>query len=151
MNGATLVEQFYANILSLAPFLIVKSYQRGVRWTIGRNPKELMPGPRWRVPVMHSVMLFDVVDEVIDLPIQSVITADKKLVCFSVNVAFRVVDVVQHACNVQDFFESTAGTAQTHLAKRVREKPLDELERPEGLKDLETKLRDTLTTKMKRW
>lgn len=149
MIGSTLVEIILNNLASLLPFLIVRSYQRGVRWKLGRNPKELLPGLRWKLWFYHQVELFDVPDEVLDLPVQSVVTKDEKLVCFSVNIGFRIVDVVSHACNVHDFLDSTAGIAMTHLAKRVREKTLSEL--VSDLKDLEKSLEGTLTTRMKHW
>ena len=151
MIGTTVVEHVFANLEKLLPFTILTSYQQGVRWTLGRNPTLLKPGPRWRLPFFHSVSVHDVVDEVMNLPTQSVITKDNKTVCFSVNIAFRISDIVAHECNVQDFNESLAGAAMTHLAKRVREATLAELETPEGLKKLEESLSRTLTTKVKRW
>lgn len=151
MIGTTVIEHVFANVEKLLPFQILKSYEEGVRWTLGKKPKRLGPGPHWRVPLLHSIVAYDIVDDVVDLPVQSVITKDNKMVCFSVNVAFRIVDIVAHACNVQDFMESTAGAAMTHLARRVRECTLEELEQPEGLKKLEKSLEGTLTTKMKRW
>lgn len=151
MIAGTVVEHIAANIGAMLPYEILTSYEKGVRWRLGRKPQEIGPGPHWRIPIYHKIMKFDVVDEVMDLPVQSVITKDNKAVCFSVNIAFRIADVVAHACGVQDFFESTAGAAMTHLAKRVRERTLEELEQPEGLSKLERSLRDTLTTKMRAW
>jgi regulator of protease activity HflC (stomatin/prohibitin superfamily) len=148
MTG-TLVEAILNNLMSLFPFVVICSYQRGVRWTLGKNPKELLPGFRLKIWLWHQVEVFDVADEVLNLPVQSVITKDEKLVCFSVNIGFRVVDVVSHANSVQDFVESTAGLAMTHLAKRVREKTLSEL--VSDLTDLEKSLEGTLTTRMKKW
>ena len=151
MIGGTVVEHIFANVEKLLPFIIIKSYEEGVRWTLGKNPKRLLAGPHWRLPILHAIQVWDIVDEVMNLPTQSVITKDKKPVCFSVNIAFRIADIVAHACNVQDFLESTSGAAMTHLSKRVREKTLEELETPDGLRELETSLKGTLTTKMKRW
>ncbi len=145
----TLLQIILNNLASLLPFAIVRSYQRGVRWTMGRNPRELLPGVRLKVWLLHQVEILDCADEVINLPVQSIITKDEKLVCFSVNIGFRIVNIVDHFCNVQDFAESTAGLATTHLAKRVRAKTLSEL--TADLSDLETSLRGTLTTQMKRW
>ena len=98
---------------------------------------------------MHQYEAYEIVDDVIDLPVQSVITKDKKLVCFKVNIGYRIVDVVAHGCGVQDFVESTAGLAMTHLAQRVRELTLVDLEA--DLKVLEKSLEGTLTTRMKKW
>jgi regulator of protease activity HflC (stomatin/prohibitin superfamily) len=148
MTG-TLIEAVLNNLMALFPFLIVRSYQRGVRWKFGKNPVELLPGFRLRIWLIHSVEVFDIADEALPLPMQSVITKDEKLVCFQVAIGFRVVDVVSHACSVQDFVESTGVLAMTHLAERVRKKTLSEL--VADLKDLEKSLEGTLTTRMKGW
>ena len=93
--------------------------------------------------------MLNVVDEVIDLPVQSIITADEKLVCFSVNIGFRIVDPVKHYCSVQDFHESTIGLAMVHLAKKVRERELKEL--VQDLTKIERSLEGTLTTRFRDW
>lgn len=146
-----LIELILQNLAALLPFVIVRSYQEGIRWTLGTRPKALKPGFRWKLWFFHSVDVYDVCDEVIDLPVQSVITKDGILVCFSANIGYRIVDVVAHGTQVQDFVESTAGLAMTHLAQRVRERDLKELTAPDGLKQLEKSLEGTLTTRMKRW
>src|SRR5665213_2020808 len=148
MTG-TFVELLMNKFLALFPFVIVRSYQRGVRWRFGRLPCELAPGFHWKIWLWHQVEIFDVADEAIELPIQSVITADEKLVCFSVNIGFRVTDIVAHACGIQDFHESTKAIAMVHLARRVREMKLAEL--VSDLKKLENSLEGTLTTRLKQW
>lgn len=150
MSG-TFVELIFQNLMALFPFVIVLSYQRGVRWTLGREPVELEPGPHWKIWFYHKAEISDVTDEFIELPIQSVITKDKKLVCFSANIGYHIVDIVKHWQNVQDFVASTEGSAMTHLAKRVRESTLEELEADGGLKKLEDSLQGTLTTRFKHW
>jgi regulator of protease activity HflC (stomatin/prohibitin superfamily) len=137
------------NLMSVLPFVVLKTYQRGVRWKFGRSPMALEPGYRLRLPLMHQVETFDIADEVMECPVQSIITKDEKLVCFSVSVGFRVVDVVKHATTVQDFIGSTQGVAMVHLAKRVREKTLKEL--IEDLTKLEKSLEATMTNRMKDW
>jgi len=148
---STLIEMILQNLMSLFPFVVVKSYQEGIRWTLGRNPKALKPGPHWKIWIFHSVAVYDCCDDTINLPVQSVITKDEKLLCFSVNIGFRIVDVVAHGTQVQDFTESTSGLAMTHLAQRVREKELKDLVAEGGLRDLEKSLEGTITTRMKRW
>jgi regulator of protease activity HflC (stomatin/prohibitin superfamily) len=148
---STLVEMIIQNLMSLLPWVIVRSYEEGVRWTLGKNPKAMKPGPHWKIWGIHQVDIYALVDDVVDLPVQSVITKDGKLVCFSVNIGYRIVDVVCHACNVQDFVESTAGLAMTHNAQRVRELTWDDLIAEGGLKKLEASLEGTLSTRMKRW
>lgn len=149
--GETFISIVFNNLMALMPFVIVRSYQAGVRWHFGKNPMALAPGIHFKIWVYHQVEISDVTDEFIELPIQSVITKDNKLVCFSANVGYRIADVVKHWQNVQDFVASTHGAAMTHLAKRVRESTLAELESGEGLKKLEDSLKGTLTTKFKDW
>ena len=147
--GGTFVEIILQNLMALFPFVIVRTYQRGVRWTLGKNPTRLNPGFHWKVWLLHQVEIVSVVDEVVNLPVQSVMTKDRKLICFSVNIGFRIDDPVKHWEGVQDFEESTRGLSMTHLAKRVREKSLDEL--LADLPALESSLRATLTTRFKDW
>jgi regulator of protease activity HflC (stomatin/prohibitin superfamily) len=82
-----------SSTISWRSFAIVLSYQKGVRWTFGIDPVALEPGFHWKLWLMHRVEVINVVDEVIELPVQSVITADEKLVCFSVNIGFRFSDI----------------------------------------------------------
>lgn len=147
--GETFLAQVLQNLMVLMPFCIVRTYQLGVRWRLGKHPITLQAGPHWKLWVYHQVEITDVVDEVIELPTQSVITADEKLVCFSTNIGYRVVDVVKHWHSVQDFHESTRALAMSHLAERVRSAPLTELVK--DIKKLEASLRGTLTTRFKDW
>jgi regulator of protease activity HflC (stomatin/prohibitin superfamily) len=139
----------FENLLAIMPFKIVYSYEKAVRWTLGKNPHEVGPGWVWRIWLLHEVSTTVVVDDVIELPVQSVITADEKLVCFKAAIGYRVVDVVKHACNVTDFIESTKVLAAQHLAKKVRGNTLADL--IEDLSKLERSLEGTLTTKFKDW
>jgi regulator of protease activity HflC (stomatin/prohibitin superfamily) len=149
--GETFIAALLNNLMVLMPFIIVRSYEMGVRWTLGRDPQACKPGFHWKMWLYHQAEISEVQDEFIELPIQSVITQDKKLVCFSVNVGYRICDIVLHWDNVQDFTASIHGAAMTHLAERVRKSTLEELESDEGLGKLENSLKGTLTTRFKRW
>jgi regulator of protease activity HflC (stomatin/prohibitin superfamily) len=135
--------------MALFPFVIVRQYQRGVRWQFGRNAFELAPGFHWKLWLFHQVEISDITDEAIELPIQSIITKDEKLVCFSVNICFRITDIVAHWNTVQDFRESTKALAMTHLARRVRSSTLSDL--VTDLAKLERSLEGTLSTRFKDW
>lgn len=148
---SNLVEALSNNLMELMPFVVVYEYERGVRYTLGKNARELEPGWHLRVYLLHSVSKIVTVDDAITSAIQSVITKDGKLVCFRASIAYRIVDAVKHLNGVTDFETSTLAIAQRHLAKRVRESTLAELETPEGLKKLEDSLRGTLSTKFRDW
>lgn len=138
------------NFVSMMPFRVIhEPYEMGVRWTMGRNPKAVGPGVALKIWGIHELDVSIVVDDVIELPFQSVITKDEKAVCFKVTIGYRIVDIVKHHCNVTDFVDSTKCIAMQHLAKKVREKTLEEV--VEDLTKLERSLEGTLTTKFKDW
>ena len=145
----TFVDKIFENLAELLPLVVVKSYERGVRWTMGRNPVALEPGFRLRVWLYHSIEKRSVVDDVLELPTQSVMTKDEKLLCFSAVIGFRIDDIVAHHCNVTEFTESTIAMAMAHLAKRVREQTLSEVVL--DLTKLERSLKETLTTRFREW
>lgn len=149
MLAETFVGAILNNLMALAPFVMVLSYQRGVRWKWGKNPVALEPGFHLRCWLMHKVEISDMTDCAIELPIQSVMTADEKLLCFSANIGYRISDVVAHWQSVHDFESSTAALAMTHLAERVRGQNLSEVIADQS--KLEKSLRGTLTTKFKNW
>ena len=143
------IDAVLQNIMDLMPFVIVKSYERGVRWKFGKSPKELAPGIHVRVWLLHSTEVVTTAADVLMLPIQSVITKDEKLVCFKAIVGYRITDIVKHCCEITDFRDSTVCLAMQHLAKRVREGSLSEV--VADLSKLEKSLERTLETKLKEW
>lgn len=147
--GGEIIQAILANLAQLLPWRIIMSYRMGVRWTWGKNPVKLEPGFHWCWWLMHTVDTVFSVEEVIDLPTQSLVTKDGKTVCFSVNIGLVVRDPVMYYCAVQDFDASTRGLAMTHLAERVRTQDYEDLVR--DLKKLEDSLKGTLTTRFKVW
>lgn len=136
-------------LLDIVPWRVVYSYEQGVRWTFGRTPTALQPGVHLCLPIIHEVQIISVVDEFFELPVQSVITKDGELVCFSVSIGYRVTDPVAHFCSVTNFQDASEGIAMTHLAQRVRDQSYQEV--TQDLKTLENSLKGTLTTRMKDW
>lgn len=141
------VQIILSNLMQLMPFRIVRSYERGVRWTFGRNPVALDPGLRWCIWFRHSTEIFAVVDFVLNLPTQSVRTKDGKEVVFSSNITLRIADPVKHYCAVQDFKQSVSDLAMTHLHRKIRGKVAADID----LTETERQLKATLGDKLKEW
>ncbi len=131
------------------PLRVVRSYQKGVPFWLGEVGEEKGAGVYAFVPFFGAFEIVDVVEDVIDLPSQSITTKDGKMVTFSANVSFEVVDAVALWTQVQDFGENLSRVACGHLALKIREWTWDELQ--EGQRKLELSLRDTLTTRVKPW
>lgn len=139
-------------IYEIWPFRIVRVYQRGVRFWLGRVVGEqLGPGLYSFLPFFGSIEMVDVVEDVVDLPTQSVTTNDGKGVTFSANVCYEITDAVLHWTAVQDFHDNMSRAACSHLAVRVREQSYADLSSAEGQKKLEASLKGTLTTKVRPW
>jgi regulator of protease activity HflC (stomatin/prohibitin superfamily) len=150
LGGSTLVEAFLQNIQALLPWVIIKSYQKGVRFTLGKRPKALEPGPHLKLWFIHQIDYGDACEEVIELPNQTVTLQDGTIVCFSANVGFKVHDWVAHSTKVQDFKESTLALAMIFLAAQVRKEATFRglvLDLPE----IERGLRKHLARKFKAW
>lgn len=146
--------EFFGKILDwlhdLWPFRIVRPYQRGVRFWLGNvTGDQLTPGLYAFIPFFMAIEVVDVVEDVIDLPTQSITTKDGRMVSFSANISFEITDAVAMWTQVQDFQENLSRVACGHLAMKVREWSWDELQ--ESQKKLESSLKDTLTTRVKGW
>jgi regulator of protease activity HflC (stomatin/prohibitin superfamily) len=116
-------------VLLLGPMLsvrIVKQYEQGVLFRLGRVLGVRVPGFRMIIPfvdVMHRVSL-----RIITMPIQSqgIITRDNVSVDVSAVAYFRVVDAVKSVVAIENVYAAIDQIAQTTLRKVVGQHTLDE-------------------------
>lgn len=133
-----------------APFRIIKVYERGVVLRFGVPHRVMEPGWNWLWPLnIEYVQEIVVVEQTMDLMVQSITTKDDISATFSVNLVYCVVDPTLYHTAVTDFDRSAEGYARLHLAKRVREKSWAEL--LEDQKALEASLKGTLSTRLAKW
>lgn len=105
---------------------IVKQYEQGVLFRLGRLAGAREPGLRMIVPfvdVMHRVSL-----RIVTMPIQSqgIITRDNVSVDVSAVAYFKVVDATKSVIAIQDVYSAIDQIAQTTLRKVVGQHTLDE-------------------------
>jgi regulator of protease activity HflC (stomatin/prohibitin superfamily) len=105
---------------------IVKQYQQGVLFRLGRVVGERDPGLRFIIPlvdVLHRVSL-----RIVTMPIQSqgIITRDNVSVDVSAVAYFRVVDPVKSVVAIENVYAAIDQIAQTTLRKVVGQHTLDE-------------------------
>ena len=105
---------------------IVKQYQLGVLFRLGRVIGVRQPGLRLIIPfvdVLHRVTL-----RIITMPIQSqgIITRDNVSVDVSAVAYFRVVDAVKSVVAIENVYAAIDQIAQTTLRKVVGQHTLDE-------------------------
>jgi len=121
----------YAAILVLAliatAIRILREYQRGVIFTLGRFTGVKGPGLIILIPFVQQMVRVDLRTIVLDVPTQDVISHDNVSVHVNAVVYFRVVDPEKAIIQVEDFHDATSQLAQTTLRSVLGRHELDEM------------------------
>jgi regulator of protease activity HflC (stomatin/prohibitin superfamily) len=112
--------------LSLA-IRILREYQRGVVFTLGRFTDVKGPGLFFLVPVAQQMVKVDLRVVVQDVPPQDVISRDNVSVKVSAVLYFRIVDPERAIIRVENFMAATSQLAQTTLRSVLGKHELDEM------------------------
>lgn len=132
---------FFANAIR-----ILREYERGVIYTLGRSTALKGPGLIILIPVIQQMVRVDMRVRTIDIPSQDVISRDNISVKVSAVVYFRVVDPDRAINKVADFMRATSELAQTTLREVLGKQDLDEmLTERDKLSDNIRQLLDTQT------
>jgi regulator of protease activity HflC (stomatin/prohibitin superfamily) len=108
-------------------FRVLREYERGVIFLLGRFYKVKGPGLIIVVPVFQQMVRVGLRTVVMDVPTQDVITRDNVSVQVNAVIYFRVVDSQKAIINVENFLEATSQLAQTTLRSVLGQHELDEL------------------------
>jgi regulator of protease activity HflC (stomatin/prohibitin superfamily) len=126
-----LVEYMAPVILLLAILIsairILKEYERGVIFFLGRFQKVKGPGLIIVIPVIQKMERVDLRVITYDIPTQDVISRDNVTVHVSAVLYFRVVDPERAIIQVEHFFDATSQLAQTTLRSVLGQHDLDEM------------------------
>jgi regulator of protease activity HflC (stomatin/prohibitin superfamily) len=114
-------------VLVVASFRVLREYERGVVFMLGRFWKVKGPGLVLIVPGVQQMVRIDLRTIVMDVPPQDVITRDNVSVKVNAVVYFRVVDPEKSVIQVAKFLEATSQLAQTTLRAVLGKHELDEL------------------------
>jgi len=106
---------------------ILREYERGVVFTLGRFWKVKGPGFIIIVPVVQQMVRVDLRTIVMDVPSQDVISRDNVSVNVNAVVYFRVIDPEKSIIQVENFYEATSQLAQTTLRSVLGQHELDEM------------------------
>jgi regulator of protease activity HflC (stomatin/prohibitin superfamily) len=119
---------FFLIVLLLAAMLkILREYQRGVVFLLGRFWKVKGPGLVVIIPVVQQMVRVDLRTIVLDVPTQDVISRDNVSVKVNAVVYFRVLDPERAIIQVEDFMQATSELAQTTLRSVLGQHELDEM------------------------
>jgi regulator of protease activity HflC (stomatin/prohibitin superfamily) len=115
-------------LLLLASALrILREYERGVVFQLGRFWKVKGPGLVVLIPGIQQMVRVDLRVVVMDIPSQDVITRDNVSVKVSAVLYFRVVDPERAVIQVERFLEATSQLAQTTMRAVLGKHELDDL------------------------
>jgi len=127
--GFGLVGLFVLLLLGLAAasLRILREYERGVVFQLGRFWRVKGPGLVILVPGLQQMVRVGLRVMVLDVPSQDVITRDNVSVKVNAVLYFRVVDPEKAVIQVEKYFEATSQLAQTTLRAVLGKHELDDL------------------------
>ncbi len=115
-------------ILFLASAIkVLREYERGVVFTLGRYTSTKGPGLIILIPVIQQIVHVDLRTRVLDVPTQDVISHDNVSVRVNAVIYFRVLDPEKSIIQVEDFMQATSELAQTTLRSVLGKHELDEI------------------------
>lgn len=106
---------------------ILREYERGVVFTLGRYTGTKGPGFVLLVPLVQQMVRVDLRIVVDEVPSQDVISRDNVSVKVSAVIYFRVVDAERAVIQVKTYMEATSQLAQTTLRSVLGKHDLDEM------------------------
>jgi regulator of protease activity HflC (stomatin/prohibitin superfamily) len=124
-SGLTIV--FLIVALLAASLRILREYERGVVFMLGRFWKVKGPGLVIIIPGIQQMVRVDLRTMVFDVPSQDVISRDNVSVKVNAVVYFRVIDPAKAILQVEDFMNATSQLAQTTLRAVLGKHELDEM------------------------
>ena len=116
-----------AVILVVWSVRVLREYQRGVVFQLGRFWKVKGPGLVLIVPFVQQMVRMDLRTRVLDVPPQDVISKDNVSVKVNAVVYFRVIDPEKAVIQVELFEAATSQFAQTTLRSVLGQHDLDQM------------------------
>jgi len=113
--------------LLVSAFRILREYERGVVFQLGRFWGVKGPGLVIVIPGLQQMVRVDLRTVVLDVPTQDVISRDNVSVKVNAVIYFRVVDPAKAIIDVENFFEATSQLAQTTLRAVLGKHELDDM------------------------
>lgn len=111
----------------LAGLKVVKEYERGVKFTLGRYRGIMNPGLRIVFPIIQAWQRVDIRIKTIDVPDQDAITRDNVSIKVNAVLYYKVSDTKLAVIQVENFGYAVSQLAQTTMRDVVGEVTLDEL------------------------
>ncbi|MCJ7553401.1 MAG: slipin family protein [Ignavibacteriaceae bacterium] len=106
---------------------ILREYERGVIFRLGRLIDTKGPGLIFLIPIVDRIVKVSLRIVVLDVPPQDVITKDNVSLKVNAVVYFRVIDANKAIVEVENYLNATSQLSQTTLRSVLGQSMLDEL------------------------
>ena len=123
----SMVILFLAIALAFTLFKVLREYERGVIFMLGRFYKVKGPGLIIVIPILQQMVRVDLRTVVMDVPTQDVISRDNVSVQVNAVIYFRVVDPERAIIQVENYLEATSQLSQTTLRSVLGQHELDDM------------------------
>lgn len=114
-------------MMMIMMFRVLREYERGVIFMLGRFYRVKGPGLIIVVPVIQQMVRVDLRTLVMDVPTQDVISLDNVSVKVNAVIYFRVVDPERAIIHVENYLEATSQLSQTTLRSVLGQHELDDM------------------------
>jgi regulator of protease activity HflC (stomatin/prohibitin superfamily) len=136
-------------ILANASFRVLRQYERGVMFTLGRFSRVCGPGLIAMIPFIQQMVRVDLRTVVMEIPKQDLITRDNVSVAVDAVLYFHVADPEKAIIQVEQYVAATNMLAQTTLRSVLGQHELDEL--LSNRTTLNTDVQDILDERTTQW
>ena len=117
----------FAVLFFASAIKILREYERGVIFLLGRFWRVKGPGFIIVIPLIQQMVRVDLRTIVMDVPSQDVISRDNVSVHVNAVVYFRVIEPDKSIIQVENYYEATSQLAQTTLRSVLGQHELDEM------------------------
>ena len=118
---------FIVVVIILSNIKVVRQFERGVVFNLGKYSRMWGPGPHVIIPILETMTRVDVRSTPIDVPKQEVITKDNVTVGVDAIVYFRVLEPAKALLETTNYVYATTNFAQAALRDITGNFELDEL------------------------
>jgi regulator of protease activity HflC (stomatin/prohibitin superfamily) len=114
-------------IIAAASIKILREYERGVIFRLGRLIGAKGPGIIFIIPGVDKLLRISLRTVALEIPTQEVITRDNISIKVNAVVYFRVIDPNKAVVEIENYLYATSQLAQTTLRSVIGQSQLDEL------------------------